>query len=118
MKKRCSPRFVKKTHSKARSWRKAARELNELYNVNLPHLTWRDYATGRRDITNPATRAALMLGLRVCPVCGNKPTVKFSHLLAKLKPCEWKRWKELRRLKKYKAASCLLEEVYNRKKKR
>lgn len=118
MKRRCSPRFVQKAHSQARSWRKAARMLNELYGVTLSHLTWRDYATGRRDIAAPSIRAALGLGPRVCPVCGQKPTAKFSRLLAKMTPAEWIEWRKLRKLKKYKAANRLLEEVYRRTSKR
>ncbi len=115
MKMRCSPRLVQKVYSKARSWRKTAGALNDLYGVNLSHQAWRDYATGRRDIANRATRAALGLEPRACPMCGQKPAVQLGHLLAKMTPAEWDQWHELRRQKRYKAARHLLDEIYNRK---
>jgi hypothetical protein len=118
MKRRCNSRLVKKTHLKARSWRKAAQELNELYNVNLSHLTWRDYSTGRRDIADTATRAALGLDPRPCPACGHKPGMQLSLLLKRLTVKDLKRWNQLREGRQYKAAKSFLEEVYNRKVKR
>ena len=69
---RCNPQIVEKAHIEARSWRKAARTLNELYGVSLSHATWRDYAKGRHDIADPETRARLMLPARSCPACGHK----------------------------------------------
>ncbi|PWH18193.1 MAG: hypothetical protein DDG60_00800 [Anaerolineae bacterium] len=117
MKKRCSPRLVQKVYSKARSWRKTAETLNDLYGVNLSHQAWRDYATGRRDIANQAIRAALGLEPRACPTCGRKYPVQLGRFLAKMTPAEWDRWHELRRQKKYKAARHLLEEISNRKRK-
>jgi hypothetical protein len=78
MKKRCEPRIVQDTYQKTRSWRKTAESLNALYGVDLSFLTWRDYATGRRDITDPETRARLLLGPRVCPGCGRKHTARRS----------------------------------------
>ncbi len=114
MKSRCTPQSVKKAYRKARSWRKAAQELNLLYGVNLPHLAWRDYGFGRRDISDPEIRAALLLGPRTCPTCGNKPSVHFSRLLKRLKPTDLKRWQSMRSQKKYKAAKHFLDEVYSR----
>lgn len=114
MQKRCTPRVVKTVHSETHSWRKAALELNARYQVSLNFLTWRDYAMKRRDILNPEIRDALLLGPRICPVCGNRPNAKFSRLLERLKPNEWKLWRELRRQKKYKAAKHLIDEVYSR----
>jgi len=64
MKKRCTPQLVEEIHRKNESWRKAAEVLNALYGVKLHHLTWRDYATGRRDIADLKTRSALMLDQR------------------------------------------------------
>ena len=115
MKTPCTPQVIKKTHQKARSWRAAAKELNALYGVHLPHLTWRDYATGRRDIADDETRAALMLGPRPCPRCGNKPSVHFSRLLKRLNPEDLKHWHRLRNQKKFNAAKEFLNEVYSRK---
>ena len=69
---RCNPQIVENVHSQARSWRKAARALNELYSVSLSHTTWRDYAIGKHDIADPDTRARLMLPARACPSCGRK----------------------------------------------
>ena len=70
MKKRCTPQIVKKAYQEAHSWRKAAKALNQLYNVNLSHTTWRDYAVGKRDIADNETRVRLLLGPRPCPSCG------------------------------------------------
>ena len=92
--------------------------MNELYGVDLPHLTWRDYATGRRDITNPATRAALMLGPRACPACGHKPGMQLSRLLKRMTIKDLRKWNQLREGRQYKAAKSFLEEVYKRKIKR
>jgi hypothetical protein len=114
MKKRCTPHFVKKIHSKNQSWRKAAKELNALYEVSLNFLTWRDYATKRRDILNPSIRAALFLEPRPCPSCGNMPTAKLSRLLERMSLNEWKSWHEFRKQKKYKAARRLIDEVFSR----
>jgi hypothetical protein len=72
MKKRCTPQIVKKVYQKARSWRKAAKALNQLYNVKLSHTTWRDYAVGKHDIADPEIRTRLGLGPRACPGCGHK----------------------------------------------
>jgi hypothetical protein len=69
---RCNPQMVENVHSQARSWRKAARALNELYSVSLSHTAWRDYAIGRHDIADSETRTRLMLPLRACPSCGHK----------------------------------------------
>jgi hypothetical protein len=110
MKKRCTPRLVIDLHAKKGSWRKAAKELNEIYGVDLPHLTWRDYATRRRDIVNVEIRAALLLGPRACPPSGN-----FSRLLRRLDAKDLRRWLRLRKQRKYMAAQRLLDEVYNRK---
>lgn len=114
MKKRCTPQTVKKTYQKAGSWRMAAQELNLLYGVNLSHLTWRDYGIGRRDISDSGIRAALLLGPRTCPTCGDKPSAHFSRLLKRLKPKNLNHWHELRKQKKYKAAKHFLDEVYSR----
>jgi len=72
MKSRCNPRTVEKTYLKTRSWRKTAVVLNDLYSVKLAHIAWRDFAKGRRDITDPEIRARLLLGPRSCPACGRK----------------------------------------------
>ena len=72
MKKRCTPQIVKKAYRKARSWRKAAKVLNQLYSVNLSHTAWRDYAVGKRDIADDERRIQLLLGPRACPGCGRK----------------------------------------------
>ena len=69
---RCNPQTVEKAHTEARTWRKAAQALNNLYGVNLSHTAWRDYAKGKRDIADPETRARLMLPPRACPSCGRK----------------------------------------------
>jgi hypothetical protein len=69
---RCNPQIVEKAHLQARSWRKAAQALNDLYGVSLSHTAWRDYAIGAHDIADPATRARLMLPARACPSCGRK----------------------------------------------
>ena len=114
MKIRCTPQVVKKTYRKAHSWRGAAQELNLLYGVNLPHLTWRDYAMRSRDIADPKLRAALLLGPRTCPTCGDKPSAHFSRLLKRLKPKNLNHWHELRNQKKYKAAKQFIDEVYSR----
>lgn len=108
VKKRCTPHFVLAVHKKARSWRKAARELNELYGVNLHHLTWRDHATGRNDIVDLTIRAALLLG--------PQETIKthFLHLLKRMKTKDLNRWHELCKQSKFLAASDLLDEVYSR----
>lgn len=116
MKRRLNPRFVQKARSQARSWRKAARELNALFGVNLHHLAWRDYATGRREIADAATRAALGLGPRPCPRCGHKPGMQITRLLKRLTARDLKRWNQLREGRRYKAANRLLEEVYRRTK--
>ena len=118
MKRRCNPRFVKKTYSKARSWRKTAQELNDLYSVNLSHELWRAYSTGKREITDTATRDALMLGPRPCPACGHKPGMQLSRLLKRMTVKDLRKWNQLREGRQYKAAKSFLEEVYNRKKKR
>jgi len=114
MKKRCTARFVNDVYSRTHSWRKTAKELNDLYQVNLDFLTWRGYAVGRRDITDPKVRAALLLNPRVCPVCRNRSTTEFSRLLERLTLAEWQLWRKLRRQKKYQAANDLLDEVYSR----
>ncbi|MCG3145290.1 MAG: hypothetical protein HONDAALG_02854 [Gammaproteobacteria bacterium] len=117
MKRRCDPRFVKKTYSKARSWRKTAQELNALYDVNFSHVHWRAYSLGERDIADAATRAALGLGPRPCPTCGRKPeAVKLSRLLKRMTPKDLRNWKRLRAARKYKAANQFLLEVCDRKK--
>lgn len=72
MPERCNSQIVEKAHVEARSWRKAARSLNELYGVSLSHATWRDYAKGKHDIADPETRVRLMLPARACPSCGHK----------------------------------------------
>ena len=69
---RCTPQIAEKTYLQARSWRKAARELNEIYGVSLSHAAWCDYAKGRHDIADPETRSRLMLPARACPSCGYK----------------------------------------------
>lgn len=115
MKKRCTPQLVRKTHRKTRSWRLAAQELNSLYGVNLPHLTWRDYAMSRRDIADPHVRVALLLGVRKCSACGSYPGAHFSHLLRRLQLRDLKRWQRLRNQKRYKSAREFLDEVYSRK---
>ncbi len=79
---RCNPRLVEKAHLQARSWRQAARILNDLYGVSLSHTTWRDYAMGKHDIADPETRNRLMLPLRACPSCGHK---HIAHKLVKQK---------------------------------
>jgi len=66
--------MVANVHSQARSWRKAARILNELYSVSLSHATWWGYAKGKHDIADPETRARLLLPVRACPSCGHKQT--------------------------------------------
>lgn len=114
MKKPCTPRLVLIVHQKKRSWRKAAQELNDHYGMNLSHLTWRDYATGRRDIADPEIRSKLLLGLRSCPACGARPSLGFTHLLKRMDPRDLKHWNQLRKEKKYHAASRFLEEIYNR----
>jgi hypothetical protein len=72
MKKRCTPQIVMKAHKRTRSWRKTARELNQLYGVNLSHASWSDFAQGRHDIADTETRTRLGLGPRACPGCGRK----------------------------------------------
>jgi hypothetical protein len=67
---RCAPEDVREIHRTAGSWRKAAGILNRAYGVNLSHLTWRDYATGRRDIADLRVRDLLKLPPRICPRCG------------------------------------------------
>lgn len=74
--KRCTRQFVKKTHRKEGSWRKAAKELNIQFEVNISHTTWRDYATGRHDIANLHVRKCLGLPPRPCPTCGKLPKSK------------------------------------------
>jgi hypothetical protein len=69
---RCNPQIVEKAYLQARSWRKTARVLNDLYNVNLSHTTWRDYAVGKHDIVDTETRVRLILPPRACPSCGHK----------------------------------------------
>ena len=69
---RCNPQTVEKARTEARTWRNAAKVLNELYGVSLSFSAWRDYASGRRDIADPETRAKLMLPPRACPSCGRK----------------------------------------------
>ena len=115
MKRLCTPQVIKKEHQKARSWRAAAKELNSIYGVDLPHLTWRDYAMGRRDIADDETRIALLLGPRPCPSCGNKPSIHFSRLLKRMTSKDLQYWRKLRCQKNYKAAKDFLDEVYNRK---
>jgi len=115
MKKPCTPQFIQKIHRKHRSWRVAAKQLNSLYDVDLPHLAWRDYAAGHRDIANNEIRTALMLGPRPCQRCGSKPGIHFSRLLKRLKPRDLLYWQKLRKKKRYKAAQKFLNEVYNRK---
>jgi len=116
MKTRCNPRFVKKTYSKARSWRKTAQELNARFGVTLSHVLWRAYSLGKRDITDPAARAALGLGARPCPMCGHKkPTMQLSRLLKRMTATDLENWNHLRAARRYKAASRFLGEVYNRK---
>ena len=112
MKKRCSPRFVQKTHEKARSWRRAAQGLNLIYGVNLSHLAWRDYSTGRRNITDPKIRTALLLGPRIFPT---KYRLRFSRLLKRMTVRDLQLWHELRKQKKYKAAYRFLDEINSRK---
>jgi hypothetical protein len=73
---RCNPQIVEKAHLEARSWRKAAQALNNLYGVSLSFAAWRDYASGRRDIADPETRVRLMLPPRACPFCGHKHTTR------------------------------------------
>jgi hypothetical protein len=92
-----------------------ALELNALYGVNLPHLTWRDFAMKRRDIADPKTRAALLLGPRPCPTCRDNPTRHFSNLLKRLRPNDLKRWQRLHDDGKYREARQFINEVYNRK---
>jgi hypothetical protein len=72
MKKRCTPHLVEQTYQKARSWRKAAERLNQVYGVSLSHTTWRDYGIGKHDLADEETRARLLLGPRPCPTCGHK----------------------------------------------
>ena len=72
MQKRCNPQIVEKAHSESRTWRNAAKVLNDMYGVSLSFSAWRDYASGRRDIADPKTRARLMLPPRSCPTCGHK----------------------------------------------
>ena len=115
MKRRCTPHLVQKTHLKSRSWRIATHELNALFGVDLPHLIWRDYATGRRDIADPQARAALGLDPRPCPRCGKKADLQITRLLKRLTMDDLKHWEELRKARKYKQASRFLEEVYRRK---
>jgi hypothetical protein len=67
-----NPQIVEKAHLQARSWRKVASELNDLYGVSLSHTAWRDYAIGKHDIADSETRAHLMLPPRACPSCGHK----------------------------------------------
>jgi hypothetical protein len=76
MQKRCNPQTVEKTYLQYRSWRKAARALNDLYGVSLSHTAWRDYAQGKHDIADSETRARLMLPPRACPSCGHKHTTR------------------------------------------
>jgi hypothetical protein len=73
---RCNPQIVQKAHLEAQSWRKAAQALNNLYGVSLSFAAWRDYASGRRDIADPETRAHLMLPPRACPSCGHKHSLR------------------------------------------
>jgi hypothetical protein len=86
--------------------------LNALYGVDLHHLTWRDYATKRREIADKKTRAALLLGPRPCPTIGN-----FAYLLKRMNAKELNHWQRLRKRKNYRAAKQLLDEVYCRKQK-
>lgn len=72
MQKRCNPQIVNKTRLEVRTWRNAAKALNNLYGVSLSHTAWRDYASGRRDIADPEARLRLMLPARACPLCGYK----------------------------------------------
>lgn len=72
----CNPQIVEKAYLQARSWRKVARALNDLYGVRLSHATWRGYAKGKHDIADPDTRTRLMLSARACPSCGHKHTAR------------------------------------------
>lgn len=115
MKRRCSPRFVQNVHAEARSWRKAAKKLNACFGVNLSHLAWQNYSTGRRDIADAAARAALGLGPRPCPACGRKSDpMQLSRLLKRMTAKDLRKWNQLRAAKKYNAASQFLGEVYRR----
>lgn len=116
MQKQCTPHLVQRSHARVKSWRKAARDLNILFGVSLSHLAWRDYATGRRDIADPKTRAALMLAPRPCPTCGDKPDLHFSRLLKRMRSIDLLHWKRLRNEKRYREATRFIDEIYNRKK--
>ncbi|MFZ5910398.1 MAG: hypothetical protein ACOYYU_10320 [Chloroflexota bacterium] len=109
---------MKKAYSKARSWRKTAQALNARFGVTLSHVLWRAYSLGKRDITDPAARAALGLGPRPCPMCGHKPTMQLSRLLKRMTAADLENWNQLRAARRYKAARQFLEEVYRRKEKR
>lgn len=85
METRCNPRIVQKAYRETGSWRKVARQLNERFGVELSHTAWRDYAEGRHDIANPATRARLGLGARACPICGRKPIAPRTPRLKRIR---------------------------------
>lgn len=114
MKRRCTPQVVLKMHKKMHSWRIASRELNLMYGVDLPHVTWHNYAKRQRDIADLEIRSALLLGPRTCPTCKTNPTAPFLHFIKRLRPCDLKRWHNLRNARKYKAAREFLDEVYSR----
>jgi hypothetical protein len=44
----CAPEFVLETHSRCGSWRRAGKELNTLYGLEVHYLTWRKYAMGEQ----------------------------------------------------------------------
>lgn len=115
MKKRCTPQMVRKMHQQTGSWRSTASILNHQYGVNLPHLTWRDYATRRRDISDAVVRTALLLGPRPCPTCKSNPHTYFTRLLKNLRPADLRKWTDLRDRGNHREARQLLDAVFSRK---
>jgi hypothetical protein len=114
MKGQCTPQLVNEAHQKCRSWRKAAKELNACFGVDLSHTAWHDYAAGRRDIADPETRTALGLAPRLCPNCAKEADSKITRLLKRLTEDDRQYWQELYRSKKFEEAERFLEEVSSR----
>jgi hypothetical protein len=86
-----------------------------IYGVNLSHLTWRDFGTNRRGITDCNIRAALLLDPVVCPTHEYKFLMDFQRLLIEMTANDLQIWHDLYQQKKYKAAYRFLDEVYSRK---
>lgn len=68
----------------------------------------------RRDISDPAVRAALLLGPRSCPACKSNPHSHFTRLLKNLRPADLRQWRDLRDRGRHREARQLLDAVYSR----